>query len=69
MPWKTFVLFNFLGAAVWVSAVATVGYFFGRHWDAMERVLGRFNLVGLVLVLLLLLILWRKYHRPCDKNH
>jgi membrane protein DedA with SNARE-associated domain len=68
MPWKEFALFNFLGAVVWVSVIATVGYFFGRHWDSMEHALGRFNLaVGLAL-LLLIPILWRRYHRTSGKN-
>jgi membrane protein DedA with SNARE-associated domain len=69
MPWKSFALFNFLGAAVWVTAIATVGYFFGKHWDALEHAIGRFNLaVGLV-ALLLIPILWRRYHSTPDKNH
>ena len=68
MHWRTFALFNFLGAAVWVSAIATVGYFFGKHWDAMEHAMGRFNLAVVVVVLLLIPILWRKYHRPSVKN-
>lgn len=68
MPWKAFLLFNFLGALVWVSAIATVGYFFGQHWDEMESALGRFNLAVGIAVLLVIPILWRKYHRPSDKN-
>jgi membrane protein DedA with SNARE-associated domain len=68
MPWKAFALFNFLGAAVWVTVIATVGYFFGKHWDAMEHVMGRFNLVVGVAVVLLILIFWRRYHRAADKN-
>jgi membrane protein DedA with SNARE-associated domain len=68
MPWKAFVVFNFLGAAVWVTTIATVGYFFGKHWDAMEHALGRFNLAVGVVVLLLIPIFWRRYHRSADKN-
>ncbi len=68
MPWKRFALFNFLGAATWVTVIAMVGYFFGKHWDAMEHVMGRFNLVVGGVVLLLILILWRKYHRGAGKN-
>jgi membrane-associated protein len=68
MHWKVFALFNFLGAVVWVSAIATVGYFFGKHWDAMEHVLGRFNLAVGIAVLLLIPIFWRRYHRSSGKN-
>jgi membrane protein DedA with SNARE-associated domain len=68
MPWKQFAVFNFLGAAVWVTVIAMVGYFFGQHWDAMEHVIGRFNLLGALAVLVLIPILWRKYHPPNHKN-
>jgi membrane-associated protein len=68
MPWKVFALFNFLGAAVWVTVIATVGYFFGKHWDALERAMGRFNLAVGVVVLVLIVYFWRKYHRAPHKN-
>lgn len=68
MPWRAFALFNFLGASVWVTAIATAGYFFGKHWDQLESALGRFNLVVVILVLLLIPVFWRRYHRPPGKN-
>jgi membrane protein DedA with SNARE-associated domain len=68
MHWKKFALFNFLGAAIWVTVIALVGYFFGQHWDALEHAIGRFNLVGALAVLALIPILWRKYHPPNHKN-
>lgn len=40
MPWRKFLVFNFLGAVAWVSAVATVGFVFGREF---ERVLSTFD--------------------------
>lgn len=36
MPWRKFLLFNFLGAAVWVSVVSCLGYFFGSRWQWVE---------------------------------
>jgi membrane protein DedA with SNARE-associated domain len=68
MPWKKFAVFNFLGAAAWVTVIALVGYFFGRHWDAMEHVLGRFNLLGGIALLIVISVLWRKYHGSSRKN-
>ena len=68
MPWKAFAVFNFLGAAVWVTVIATVGYFFGKHWDALEQAMGRVNLGVGAVVLVLILFLWRKYHRAPYKN-
>ncbi|MFY9560361.1 MAG: DedA family protein [Terriglobales bacterium] len=63
MPWKLFALFNLLGAAVWVTVIATVGYLFGRHWDALERAVGRFNLAIGAALLAAILFLWWKHQR------
>ncbi|HZU23664.1 MAG TPA: DedA family protein [Terriglobales bacterium] len=51
MPWRRFLLFNFLGAAAWVSAVAGVGYIFGREFEAVLRIVGRLNWIVLALVI------------------
>ena len=37
MPWSRFLLANATGALVWASAVALVGYFFGRSWELLHR--------------------------------
>jgi membrane-associated protein len=37
MDWKKFALFNFLGAVLWVSVIASVGYLFGQHWERLLR--------------------------------
>jgi len=58
MPWKAFAIFNFLGAAVWVSVIATVGYLFGRHWSALETVLSRVDMALVAAVVAIVLFLW-----------
>jgi len=63
MPWKAFALFNLLGAAVWVSVIASVGYFFGQYWDALERVIKRFNLAIAVAAVVIVLIYWWRRRR------
>jgi membrane protein DedA with SNARE-associated domain len=63
MRWKTFLLFNFLGAAVWATFIAGAGYLFGRHWHNLLRVMQRFNIAALVVAALVLLFLWWKYRR------
>ena len=63
MPWRKFLLWNFLGAAVWVSAISAVGYFFGRHWHRLQRDLGRFNIVVVILVAVLAAFLWWRRRR------
>lgn len=35
MEWKRFLLFNFLGAASWVTAVSCLGYLFANEFDTL----------------------------------
>ena len=48
MPWRAFALFNFVGAAAWVTVIAGAGYLFGRHWATLLRFLDRVNLAILI---------------------
>jgi membrane protein DedA with SNARE-associated domain len=58
MPWKKFLLFNLLGASLWVSVIATVGYLFGRNWERLMRDLKRFDIAVAVLVVMTALYFW-----------
>src|SRR5580704_6237832 len=62
MHWRKFAFFNFLGAALWVSIIAGAGYLFGRHWHTLLRVMQRFNIAVLILVLGVGLYLWWRHH-------
>ena len=69
MPWRQFVLFNFLGAAVWVTAISLVGYFFGSQWDTLVHVMGRVNLVIVIVVLAVVVFVWHRYReRVADEQ-
>jgi len=64
MPWRRFVLFNFLGAVVWVTVIASVGYLFGKHWEALIQVLRDANIaIAIVVVVLVGLYWWRRRTR------
>ncbi len=63
MPWRKFLTFNFLGAAVWVSAISGAGYLFGRHWERLERGLKSFDIVVAIIVLLAAALLWWRSRR------
>jgi len=60
MPWRKFTIFNFLGAAVWVTVISDAGYFFGQHGEQLVR---KIKLIDLAVALLLLLVVglawWR----------
>ena len=63
MEWRRFVLFNFLGAALWVTVVSTVGYFFGQHWHRLLQTVGRANAVLFVVAAVAAICAWRRYRR------
>jgi membrane-associated protein len=66
MPWGRFVLFNFLGAATWVTVISVLGYTFGEHWVELTKALGRLNLVLAVIAAYVGLLLWRRYKARRD---
>jgi membrane protein DedA with SNARE-associated domain len=63
MRWRAFALFNFLGAALWVTCIASVGYLFGQHWRSLARAMQRFNIAVLIVSVAVILFLWWRYRR------
>jgi membrane-associated protein len=63
MHWRRFVLFNFLGALVWVTVISCAGYFFGRHWQELLRVVGRVNTAVFVVAALIVIAWWWRYRK------
>lgn len=61
MPWRRFLLFNLLGAAVWVCAISVVGVLFGRHWNELIRVVRDVNTGVLIAAAVAALFLWWRY--------
>ncbi|HJS98393.1 MAG TPA: DedA family protein [Terriglobales bacterium] len=60
MHWKKFVVFNFLGAVAWVTAVACAGYLFGQQWQSLVRWVGDVDILFAVIVALIIVVLvWR----------
>jgi len=61
MNWRKFLLFNFLGALLWVSVIAGVGFLFGKHWETLvDRVQDANLVIAVVLVVLAALFWWRQ---------
>jgi membrane protein DedA with SNARE-associated domain len=65
MPWRRFLAFNALGAALWVSVWASVGYLAGNNIDTVYRALTRYLLYILAAVALAIAarIGWHLYTR------
>jgi membrane-associated protein len=63
MHWKKFVIYNLLGAVLWVTTISCVGYIFGRHWETLERYVGGSNFLLLFLAILVAAFLWYRKRR------
>ncbi|MFF4895621.1 DedA family protein [Streptomyces sp. NPDC001068] len=48
MPWRRFLVFNALGAALWVGLWASLAYVAGTHIDAVYDEIRRYQLYALV---------------------
>ena len=63
MNWAQFALYNLLGAALWVTVIASAGYLFGSQWGRLLRLMGRFNIVVFVAAVLVVLFVWWRRRR------
>jgi membrane protein DedA with SNARE-associated domain len=63
MPRRKFMVFNFLGAALWVTVISTAGYLFGQHWERLAEGVKRFDIsVAILLFLAAIFLWWRSRH-------
>ena len=69
MPWRKFVVWNFFGAAAWVTVVSGAGYLFGRHWHRLESDIKRFNLIVIAVVLLAAIGWWLRNRQRARAGH
>jgi membrane protein DedA with SNARE-associated domain len=58
MPWKKFAVYNVMGAALWVSVMSCVGYFFGSRWSTMVSFMKKFDQALVAAFILVGLFLW-----------
>ena len=63
MPWRKFMVFNFLGAALWVTVISGAGYLFGQHWERLQREIKRIDISIAILFLLAAALLWWRRRR------
>ena len=60
MHWRRFAIFNALGAATWVTVVASVSYTFGQHVPALVRTMRAANLILLAIAIVLLVFFGKR---------
>jgi len=63
MPWQSFLIFNLLGAALWVSVISGAGYLFGQHWERLQRDVKRFDLLVVIVVVVVAVLVWWRGRR------
>jgi membrane-associated protein len=63
MPRRKFTLYNFLGAAVWVTVISCAGYTFGSRWHFLMYYIHRLNVLLVAALVIVILILWRRNRR------
>lgn len=62
MNWRRFALFNFLGACVWVTTIAGVGYAFGSQFEKLEHFFKRADIVIMVAIACLGIYWWIRHN-------
>jgi membrane-associated protein len=66
MPWRRFAVFNLLGAGLWVTVIAFVGYMFGSRWNLLMHFMKRFDLALAAIFAVLVAFLWARSRRASD---
>jgi membrane protein DedA with SNARE-associated domain len=67
MPWKSFAVFNLLGAVLWVSTISLAGYFFGGRWRVLIYYMKRFDQLLVAVFILFIATVWWRNRRARSK--
>ncbi len=68
MRWRTFFIFNVLGAIAWAVVMTLLGYFFGKSWHLLEQYIkgAGFILAGIALVMFVAYQLLKRRRRIAE---
>jgi membrane protein DedA with SNARE-associated domain len=61
MPRRKFLVFNFLGAVVWVAVISGTGYMFGSNWEHLARSVKNVNVAIAIVAVVALLFFWKQH--------
>jgi undecaprenyl-diphosphatase len=69
MPWRTFAIYNMLGALLWSVAISLAGFFFGRSWDVLEHWIKGAGLIalGVIAVSVITIVVIRRRRRRAEE--
>lgn len=65
MRWPKFIVFNAIGAALWVGVWASVGYFGGDHIETLHKYATLFS--GLAILAIILYVVYRVIKKKREK--
>lgn len=54
MPWRSFLIFNTIGAALWVTTWILIGDLAGQHLNAIYQQFQRYSLIALILAVVVI---------------
>ncbi len=69
MEWKDFLLYNFLGATLWVSAIATFGYLISNEFQTLVGYTEKASWAFSGTLFLLTYLAWRRYKKHFRERH
>lgn len=58
MPWRRFILYNLLGAGLWVTVISLIGFFFGSRWESLMHFMKGFDLILAGGFVLAVFVIW-----------
>lgn len=67
MRWPRFIVFNMIGAALWVSVWSVAGYFGGSHIQTFLRYQMYFSIAAVLFALGFVALHWQKHRRKKTK--
>jgi membrane-associated protein len=68
MPFGSFFLPDFIGAALWTTGIAATGFVLGESWEVADRYLGAGGFFVLVLFAALFFITWRRMRTLLERE-
>ena len=68
LPAHRLVVPDLVGAAVWTTAIATLGYLLGESWEIADRYLGAGGFVIFVILAVLFNLSWRRVRKAVQRE-
>lgn len=66
LRYRTFALFAYAGAALWVSTFLTLGYLFGESWEHTSATVHRYTLIATAVGAVIAAIVWLIRRARCS---